>query len=284
MIFKNKKAYVVNRFSDNDLNPESYDLITNNDFIFEATFKLNTNKLKSTDSCIVSREGYNMGIYIYNFNNENFIKWVWWEVDSENNHVCNEIFVHKKYELTNITNVKVVKKGTEFSLYVNGELYETKKIEYELFDYSNKLIYVGVSDPNSANNNNAWFNGEIYDVKIYDSIDENINTLYLWFDFENNDEFKTFDKSGNKNDGHLFNQLVKKNKKDEIEKIKREMEEIEREIKEKNIDLETFKTKIEEEIEKIKIEIKETEKITKEKNIELEILKTKIEEKKNGKK
>ena len=166
MIFKNKKAYVVNRFSDNDLNPESYDLITNNDFIFEATFKLNTNKLKSTDSCIVSREGYNMGIYIYNFNDENFIKWVWWEVDNKNNHVCNEIFVHKKYELTNITNVKVIKKGTEFSLYVNSELYETKEIKYELFDYSNKLMYVGVSDPNSVNNNNAWFNGEIYYVKI----------------------------------------------------------------------------------------------------------------------
>lgn len=116
MIFKNKKAYVVNRFSDNDLNPESYDLITNNDFTFEATFKLNTNKLKSTDSCVVSREGYNMGIYIYNFNDENFIKWVWWEVDNENNHVCNEIFVHKKYELTNITNVKVTKKDAEFKI------------------------------------------------------------------------------------------------------------------------------------------------------------------------
>ena len=282
MIFKNKKAYVINRFSDNDLNPESYDLITNNDFIFEATFKLNTNKLKSTDSCIVSREGYNMGIYIYNFNNENFIKWVWWEVDKENNHICKEIFVHKKYILTNITNVKVIKKGAEFTLYVNGELYENKEIEYELFDYSNKLMYVGVSDPNSVNNN-GWFNGEIYDIKIYDSIDENINTLYMWFDFENNDEFKTFDKSGNKNDGNLFSQLVKRAKKDEIEKIKIEIEEIEKEIKEKNTDLELFKTKIEEEIQKIKIEIEETEKITKEKNIELEILKTKIEEKKNRK-
>ena len=187
-----------------------------------------------------------MGIYIYNFNDENFIKWVWWEVDNKNNHVCNEIFVHKKYELTNITNVKVIKKGTEFSLYVNSELYETKEIKYELFDYSNKLMYVGVSDPNSVNNNNAWFNGEIYDVKIYDSLDENINTLYIWFDFENSTDLEILDKSGNKNNGILFQQLTKKVKKDEIEKIKKEIEEIERVIREKNIELEILKTKIEE--------------------------------------
>jgi len=246
MIFKNKKAYVVNRYSDNDLNPESYDLITNNNFVLEATFKLNTNKLKTTDSCIISREGYNMGIYIYNFNDENFIKWVWWEVDDKNNYFCNEIFVHKKYDLTNITKVKVIKKDMEFNLYVNGELYETKEIKYDLFDYSNKLMYVGVSDPNSTNNNNGWFNGEIYDIKIYDSIDENINTLYIWFDFENSTDLKILDKSGNKNDGNLFQQLTKKIKKDEVEKIKKEIEEIEKMIKEKTIELEILKTKIEE--------------------------------------
>ena len=57
MIFKNKKAYVINRYSDNDLNPESYDLVTNNDFIFEATFKLTSNKSKTPESCVISRQG-----------------------------------------------------------------------------------------------------------------------------------------------------------------------------------------------------------------------------------
>jgi hypothetical protein len=99
MIFKNKKAYVINRQSENDLNIESYDIITNNDFIFEATFNLIDNKSNDGESCIISREGYNMGIYIYNFNNDNFIKWTWWEVDSEKNHIYNEIFVHKKLYL-----------------------------------------------------------------------------------------------------------------------------------------------------------------------------------------
>jgi hypothetical protein len=153
MIFKNKKAYVINRYSDNDLNPESYDLVTNNDFVFESTFKLTTNKSKTSESCIISRQGYNMGIYIHHFNDENFIKWVWWEVDEKNNHVCNEIFVHKKYKLTDITNVKVIKKDNEFSLFVNGELYETKEITNSLFDYDDKLMYVAVSDPNNTNNN-----------------------------------------------------------------------------------------------------------------------------------
>ena len=107
-------------------------------------------------------------------------------------------------------------------------------------------MYVGVSDPNSVNNNNGWFNGEIYDIKIYDSIDENINTLYLWFDFENNTDLEILDKSGNKHNGILFQQLTKKVKKDEIEKIKKEIEEVERIIKEKNVELEILKTKIEE--------------------------------------
>ena len=171
---------------------------------------------------------------------------MWWEVDNENNHVCNEIFVHKKYELTNITNVKVTKKDAEFTLYINGELYESKEIKHNLFDYSDKLMYVGVSDPSSVNNNNGWFNGEIYDIKIYDSLDENINTLYLWFDFENNTDLEILDKSGNKNNGILFQQLTKKVKKDEIEKIKKEIEEIERVIKEKTGELEILKSKIEE--------------------------------------
>jgi hypothetical protein len=261
MIFKNKKAYVINRHYDNDLNPESYDLVTNNDFVFEATFKLTSNKSKTSESCVMSRQGYNMGIYIYHFNDENFIKWVWWEVDEKNNHVCNEIFVHKKFDLTNITNVKVIKKDNEFSLFVNGEFYETKEITNNLFDYADKLMYVGVSDPNGIDNN-GWFNGEIYDIKIYDSIDENINTLYLWFDFENNSVHKIFDKSGNKNDGNLFEELIKKVKKDEVEKIKREIEEIEKIIIEKNTLLEELKIKLEEKKNEKKQKIKKIKEST----------------------
>jgi hypothetical protein len=119
-------------------------------------------------------------------------------------------------------------------------------------------MYVGVSDPNAIDNN-GWFNGEIYDIKIYDSIDENINTLYLWFDFENNSVHKIFDKSGNKNDGNLFEELIKKVKKDEVEKIKKEIEEIEKIIIEKNTLLEVSKLKLEEKKNEKKQKIKKIE-------------------------
>ena len=73
-----------------------------------------------------------------------------------------------------------------------------------------------------------------------------LNTSSVWFDFENSTDLEILDKSGNKNNGILFQQLTKKVKKDEIEKIKKEIEEIERVIKEKNVELEILKTKIEE--------------------------------------
>jgi hypothetical protein len=204
MIFKNKKAYIVNRVLENDSNNESYDLVTTNDFIFETTFNLVANKPNEGESCIISREGYNMGVYLYNFNDENFIKWVWWEVDNEKNHIYNEIFVHKKYDLFESTNVKVIKKDKSFNLYVNNEFYETKHIKFDLFDYSDKSMFIGVSNPNNPDGHYGWFNGEIHDIKIYDSCDENIDTLYLWFDFKNSSSTKIFDKSGNKLDGEIY--------------------------------------------------------------------------------
>jgi hypothetical protein len=209
MIFKNKKAYVINRQSENESNPESYDLITNNDFIFEATFNLVNNKSNEGESCIISREGYNMGIYIYNFKDENFIKWTWWEVDAEKNHLYNEIFVHKKYDLSETTNVKVVKNEDKFNLYVNNELYETKSIKFDLFDYSDKSMFIGVSNPNNPDGHYGWFDGEIHDIKIYDDSDENINTLYLWYDFKNSTSNKILDKSGNKIDGEIYKKEIK---------------------------------------------------------------------------
>ena len=239
--------YIVDRYSNSKTNTKSYESLTD-DFIFETTFKVGDDSIDlGKESCVLTREGL-IGIFVFNYNDEYFIKWKWAEVNDENENVENEIMVHTKINTQVDYKVKVIKKDKEFSLFVNGELYETKEIINSLFDYADKLMYVAVSDPNNTNNNCGWFNGEIYDIKIYDSVDENINTLYLWFDFENNDEFKTFDKSGNKNDGNLFNQLVKKAKKDEIEKIKREIEEIENEIKEKNVDTEMLKTKIEDEI------------------------------------
>ena len=73
MIFKNRKAYVVNRISENETNNESYDLDVTKDFIFEATFNLIDKIPNEGESCIISREGYNMGFYLYNFEGDDFI-------------------------------------------------------------------------------------------------------------------------------------------------------------------------------------------------------------------
>lgn len=219
MIFKNKKTYIINRISEIESNEGIYDLDTTNDFIFEATFNLVDNKSNVGENCVISREGYNMGIYVYNFEGENFIKWVWWEVDNEMNPTYNEIFVHKKYNLSEITNVKVVKKETQFDLFVNGELYESKSIKFNLFDYSDKSIIVGSSNPANLDNS-SWFDGEIHDVKIYNSSDENIDTLYVWFDFKNNTTTKIFDKSGNNLNAEIFKVEVKSDDNKKIKKKK----------------------------------------------------------------
>ena len=163
-----------------------------------------------------------------------------------------EAFLNKEYlendiilknlNFKNLKNLNILEIGcsTGWRLHKLQEIYSENN--YYGIDPSIEAINLG----NSVNNNNAWFNGEIYDVKIYDSLDENINTLYIWFDFENSTDLEILDKSGNKNNGILFQQLTKKVKKDEIEKIKKEIEEIERVIREKNIELEILKTKIEE--------------------------------------
>lgn len=115
----------------------------------------------------------------------------------------NEFKEKTSYLITEIVKVKVVKKGEDFLMYINDVFYMSKKIG-QLYDYSNETIFVGVGNPYSLENNPLYYNGEIYEVKIYHDSIETKENLYLWLDFQRNSNFKTFDKSGNGNHGEIF--------------------------------------------------------------------------------
>ena len=212
MIFKNKKAFIIERFTNHKTNTKSYEDLKG-DFIFEATFKLKDTKLKNKEYCVLSREGYNMGIFIQDFNGENFIKWVWWETDENNEQIYNDLFVHRNLDLTILNTIKVIKKDDVFTMYINDELYDTRTIKNKIYDYSDKYVFVGAGNPFCKNNNECWFSGEITDVKVYNTSNEIVEDLFLWYDFKKISNFKVFDKSGNGNHGVIFEPIKLKNKK-----------------------------------------------------------------------
>ena len=205
MIIKNKKAYFVKNETRNNTNTKKYNLLNDN-FIFEASFKFNPiEDTTQNEFCVIGRTGYNMGIFTQS---TNAIKWCWWEVDSDGNHTYHDIFVNGP-DACGINNqeknkIKVIKSNNKFTLYFNDEFHSEKEIINKLYDYSNQTIFIGVANPYSHEENQFWFSGEIFEVKIYHDSVEKDDNLYLWFDFENNSKFKTFDKSGNGNHGELY--------------------------------------------------------------------------------
>jgi hypothetical protein len=106
--------------------------------------------------------------------------------------------------LNKFNTIRVVKNNDEFIVFLNDSWYFNGKIEGKLYDYSDKVIYIGVANPYCENKNECWFSGEISDVKIYNSSNETLDDLYAWFDFEMISNFKIYDKSGNGNHGERF--------------------------------------------------------------------------------
>ena len=218
MIFENEKAYFVKKHTSNNTNTKSYDLLNNN-FIFEVTFKcIRDNKLKQKEQFVLGRVGYNMGVVIQD---NNYAKFVWWETNDSGEQIYRDIFLDD-IDIFDTNTIKVIKKNNEFIVYLNNMWYDSYPIEHKLYDYSDKMIYIGVANPYCESGNYLFFNGEIIDVKIYNSSNEIIDDLYLWFDFQNNSNFKTFDKSGNGNHGELFeSNKIKIEKNIEFNKIAR---------------------------------------------------------------
>jgi len=199
MEFSNELAFFVRNETRNKTNLKKYELL-NNDFIFEATFKLNANiDVDYNEYCVIGRTGYNMGIYAQSID---ALKWTWWEIENDK-PVYKDIYVNP-VDNTMISKIKVIKKSNKFLLYYNDNFYADEKIG-KLHDYSDQTICVGVGNPYSDQSPPFWFIGDIYDVKIYHNSIESNDYLYLWYDFERNSHFKTFDKSGNGNHGEIFN-------------------------------------------------------------------------------
>jgi len=197
MKFENEFAFFVRNETRNKTNIKNYSLL-NNDFIFEATFKADSKLSSTNEYCVVGRTGYNMGIYAQS---NDAVKWCWWEIENDE-CVYKDVFIYP-IDNTIKNKVKVIRKSNKFIVYFNDKLYETKIIN-NLWNYSDQSICVGVGNP-YGEYNSLWFSGDIYEVKIYHSSIEKPENLYLWYDFEKNAHFKTFDKSGNGNHGEIYN-------------------------------------------------------------------------------
>jgi hypothetical protein len=200
MIINNKKAYFVKNETRNNTNTKKYNLLNDN-FIFEAIFKFNPiEDTTQNEFCVIGRSGYNMGIFTQS---TDAIKWCWWEVDTNGNHTYHDIFVNG-IDNQQKNKIKVIKSNNKFTLYLNDEFHSEKEITNRLYDYLEQTIFIGVGNPYSIDANMYWFSGDIYETKIYHSDIATADNLYLWYDFENNSKFKTFDKSGNGNHGQLY--------------------------------------------------------------------------------
>ncbi len=217
MIFKNKKAYVVTNETRNKTNTKGLELL-NGDFIFSVEFKFNPpKKTTQNEFCILGRAGYGMGFFCQL---PNQVKWAWWE---ENNGeiTYNDIFAD--IDCTKKTTLLVTKCDNKFFLQVNDEPYDSKEIKGTLYNYSQKNICVGSDNPYSEVEEYChWFNGEIYDVKIYHGKYQYDENMFLWYDFKKSTNFKVFDKSGNGNHGEIFETIDYKEKKNiEFNKVAR---------------------------------------------------------------
>ena len=98
--------YIVDRYSNSKTNTKSYELLTD-DFIFESTFKVDEYSIDlGKESCVLTREG-SMGIFVFNYNDEYFIKWKWLEVNDEDVEIENEIWV---VEVEHSPNIRLLHK------------------------------------------------------------------------------------------------------------------------------------------------------------------------------
>lgn len=104
---------------------------------------------------------------------------------------------------TDVVKVSVKKEGSIFKMYINDVFYYQKQIG-NIIDYSNQTICIGMDDPYKDNGEPQWFNGEIYDLKIYNDSLKSNHTLYTWLDFTTKTQFKLFDLSKNGNHAELY--------------------------------------------------------------------------------
>lgn len=137
-----------------------------------------------------------------NINDTDILEWIR-KIDEEKNKTGSHI--------TGDTKVKIVKKDNEFHLYVNDIFYASKPTG-DIIDYSDSTICIGVDDPYKEGDNLLWYNGEIHDVKIYETSIEKPEYLYCWLDFERHTQFKVFDISLNGNHAEIYETEEHRNK------------------------------------------------------------------------
>ena len=187
----NKTAYYVPNQTKNKTNTKTFEQLEG-DFSLYADFKLT--EFVEDESLIVGRVGYHMGLFVQR---PNGIKFAWYTKPYQYNDIWVSVDdIHKPMKVL-VTISETIK------LYINGKL-KVEKERGDMESYNDKNIYVGAINPYGGGLE-CWFNGDINKICIFDEsikeFNEDLKSLYLSFDFNQNSKFKTFDNSGNGNHG-----------------------------------------------------------------------------------
>ena len=190
MIF-NKTAYYIPNKTKNNTNVKDYSSIENN-FTILADFRLFD--FIDNEATIISKDGQPMGLFL---ELPNIVKFVWYTTGNVYNDVRFTID-----DIKQRMNVKVTV-SESIDLYFNDVLMDSK-VKGDIIDYSEKRLLIGSLYPFNGEND-KWFNGEINNIIIYDTlVDYTDKNMYINMNFEENSKFKTFDNSGNGNHGILI--------------------------------------------------------------------------------
>lgn len=199
----NKTTYYIPDFTTYKTNTKSFENLKSG-YTFYVDFKLDN--FIDNEACVIGRQDeHYMGLFLQK---PNAIKFCW----HNDKNVYNDIFI----ELDNIYDqMKIlVTISDEIRIYKDGFFLGSKKCN-DILNYHDKNILIGSINPHFE----QWecaFNGTINEVKIFDEITTNPNSvdnLYSHLTFENISRFKTLDTSGNGNHGIYYEDPVYRNEK-----------------------------------------------------------------------
>lgn len=114
------------------------------------------------------------------------------------------------YTPDNIT-VKVIKHKGFYEMYINDIFYKKSPIG-DLINNTEQTIYIGVDDPFKDSGKLAWFDGYIFNIKIYHGTEEIESNTFVELDTKTRTHFKLFDSSSNGNHAEIYetDELLKK--------------------------------------------------------------------------
>lgn len=203
MTFDNNLSYFISPDNRYGLQVKNINTITNEDFTFITTFKVDWEKLKDPGG-VLCKSGMHMGIFVFNDGTNCYIQGIaWFKIKGENRPIDVAIQIPKEKE-NEILSVKISlnKKNKLLTLKTDWKT-ESKRYEGELVDYKNSWVWLGCANGHESCSpeHRNYFYGEIFHASIYDidTQDENVENALFYTNFDEKTFYKIKDLSGNGN-------------------------------------------------------------------------------------